>query len=356
MHSINSQTSFWYTIFRGLVAAMIVSVVGDCPAAGQGTNRGVTPECQKSIDRGTDWLIACMRPDGMLGPDLNQPADLSCTSIAGLALLSQGNTPLGGKNAQELRRIIDAVLIMVKWLPLQPREDRPITLVQRKIGFHADRFLAALFLSQALGDAEEADPEIRQALTKLVGEIGRAQGRDGTWGDESWAPVLGTVLGWESLRSAHSCGLEVNGSAQLAGDALLKKLQSKLDRRETWMHDFYKDASSIRVLYSLGYKNEPAFEKCVDRTLKFASEDDRPFTQAGGEEYLAFFLVTECMLHGNEPAWQDWYPTVSQKIMRVQNNDGSWSGHHCIVQRTFCTAAALLTLQATQYSLPISNL
>lgn len=326
------------------------------PARAAGRNKGMSPACQRSVAQGMDWLISCMRPDGMFGPDLNQPADLSCTAIAGLALLSQGNTALGGKHAKQLREIIDAVLIMVKWLPTKPRKDRPISLVQRKIGFHADRFLAALFLSQALGDADTADPEIRAALVKLVGEIGQAQGQDGTWGDDSWAPVLGTVLGWESLRSAHSCGLEVAASAQLAGDALLEKLQSKLHRRESWMHDFYKDASSIRVLYSLGYQDEPAFQECVERTLKFAREDDRPFTQAGGEEFLAFFLVTECMLHGNEPAWQEWYPTVSAKIIAIQNNDGSWSGHHCIVQRTFCTAAALLTLQATQYSLPISNL
>jgi hypothetical protein len=326
------------------------------PALAQSRPVGVSPECQKSIDRGTDWLMSCMRPDGLFGPDLNQPADLSCTSIAGLALLSQGNTPLGGKHSEELRRIIDAVLIMVKWLPAQPRDERSITLVQRKIGLHADRFLAALFLSQALGDADAADPEIRAALVKLVDEIGAAQGKDGTWGDESWAPVLGTVLGWESLRSANTCGLQVHASARLAGDALLERLQAKGRRRESWMHDFYKDASSIRVLHSLGYEDEPAFQDCVKRTLKFAREDDRPFTQAGGEEFLAFFLVTECMLNSDDPQWQAWYPTVSKKIIRIQNNDGSWSGHHCIVQRTFCTAAALLTLQATHYSLPISNL
>jgi len=28
----------------------------------------------------------------------------------------------------------------------------------------------------------------------------------------------------------------------------------------------------------------------------------------------------------------------------VQNADGSWSGHHCITGRTFCTAAALNVL------------
>lgn len=341
--------------------AWVVAISAFClpaNALGQSLPGGITPESRRSIDRGTEWLIAAMRPDGMLGADLNQPADLSCTSMAGLALLSQGNTPLGGPRSKELRKIIDAVLVMLKWLPARDREreHRGITLVQRKIGLNADRFLAALFLSQVLGEADAADPEVRQALERLVREIAHAQGKDGTWGDESWAPVLGTVLGWESLRSARSCGFEVDASARLAGDALLKKLKATMNHRQSWMHDFYKDASSIRVLYSLGYKDEPVFQECVDRTLEFATKDNRPFTQAGGEEYLAFFLVTECMLHGGDREWQSWYPTVSQKIIARQNGDGSWTGHHCIVDRTFCTAAALLTLQATHYSLPISNL
>lgn len=339
-----------------LLAVAALAILPAAPSRGEDRIVGVTPECRDSIRLGTKWLLSAMRPDGMIGADVDQPADLSCTAITGLALLSQGNTPLGGEHSRELRQIIDAVLIMLKWTPPRPNSPRGITLVQRKIGLNADKFLAALFLSQVLGEANEADPEVRQALDKLVDEISRAQGKDGTWGDESWAPVLGTVLGWESLRSAHSCGLQVEGSAKLAGDALLKKLKGKIGRRESWMHDFYKDASSIRVLYSTGFKNEPAFQDCVTRTLKFATDDDRPFTQAGGEEYLAFFLVTECLLHERDPQWQSWYPTVSRKIIRMQNSDGSWTGHHCIVNRTFCTAAALLTLQATHYSLPISNL
>ena len=121
------------------------------------------------------------------------------------------------------------------------------------------------------------------------------------------------------------------------------------------MHELYKDASSIRVLYSLGYKGDPAFEECVGRTLRIAEADDRPFTHAGGEEYLAFFFVTECLLHERNPQWQVWYPTVSKKIIRVQNRDGSWTGHHCITSRTFCTAAAILVLTAPNRYLPISQ-
>jgi hypothetical protein len=46
---------------------------------------------------------------------------------------------------------------------------------------------------------------------------------------------------------------------------------------------------------------------------------------------------------------------VRDKIVAVQNEDGSWSGAHCITSRVFCTAAALLVLNAPRRYLPISQ-
>jgi hypothetical protein len=316
----------------------------------------MTPECHRSIERGTEWLISAMRLDGSVGTDVGMPPDLSCTAIFGLALLSQGNTLVAGPHAAELRRVANAVLDMVERLPEDEYRVQRLTLVQRKIGRNADRFLAALFLAQLMGEAGIIEKDARHALEGLVEEICAAQGPDGTWGSESWAPVLGTVLGWECLRAASSGGLRVDGSATAAGDALLERLRATSSRRDHWMFEFYKTASSIRVLYSLRYRHDPVFERCVRRILELARRDDRPFVEAGGEEYLAFFLVTECLLQQRDPLWESWYPLVRDKLISVQNADGSWSGHHCIKARTFCTAAALLTLQAANFYMPTSNL
>jgi hypothetical protein len=316
----------------------------------------VTAGCQLSIERGHHWLISAMRRDGAIGTDIGEPPDLGCTAITGLAILAHGDTPFTGPHREELRRLLDYLLTSIERLPTGDDPVRPGTLVRRKIGRNADLFLCALFLSQALGETPGYENDIRLALEKLVSIICHTQGRDGTWGNESWAPVLGTVLGWESLRAASSCGLTVDASAQLAGDALIKHLKTEANKDADWMHNFYKSASSVRVLYSLNYRDDPIFIDCVNKILKVVHSDNRPFVQAGGEEYLAFFLVTECLLQLQESQWQSWYPTVRDKLMSTQNTDGSWSGHHCIKGRTFCTAAALLTLQAPNLCLPISNL
>ncbi|MBI1348687.1 hypothetical protein GC163_20635 [bacterium] len=314
----------------------------------------VTPESQRSIELGTEWLVSAIQRHGV-GVDIHQPPDLSCTAMVGLVLLSQGNTLSGGRHASDLRRVLEAVLFRLDQVPEDYRPRASFTLVQTKIGRNVDMFLSALFLSQMLGDSGYYEKDVRSALEKLVRIIGSSQGEDGTWGNESWAPVLGTVLGWESLRAAHSCGLSVHASAERAGDALMTRFKAKASD-EDWMRSFYKEAAGIRVLHSLGHRDDPVFEDCVQRLIHIAQTDRRHFVQAGGEEYLAFFLVTECLLQEPRPAWQPWYPTVRDNLIKHQNRDGSWSGHHCITARTFCTAAALLTLQAPYRFLSVSDL
>lgn len=323
------------------------------------TNRGkaedkLTIECRRSIDKGTKYLLASIQRSGVpLDPE--QQPDLSCTAIVGLALMSQGNSISGGPHIRELRRILDAILSRVEELPDVMKYRMSDSLVQRKIGVQADLFLTALFLTQVLSDPGPYAADVRRSLEKIVGIIARSQQEDGTWGEESWAPVLGTVLGWESLRAASSCGFKIDASAEKAGEALLKKLKQVANREEHWMHNLYKDASGVRVLGSLGMRKDPAFQACVDRIVHVAKTDDRPFIYAGGEEYLSFYLATECLIQDPQDNWRAWYPTVRDKLIRVQNRDGSWSGHHCITSRTFCTAAALLALQAPYKLLPISD-
>ena len=43
-------------------------------------------------------------------------------------------------------------------------------------------------------------------------------------------------------------------------------------------------------------------------------------------------------------------------VLVVQNADGSWSGHHCLTGKVFCTATALLTLQTPNRYLPMDEL
>lgn len=121
------------------------------------------------------------------------------------------------------------------------------------------------------------------------------------------------------------------------------------------MHTLYKNATGVRVLYALGMDGEPIAKKAFADVEQLVGKDNTAFSQAGGEEYLAFHLITETMLQKGGDDWANWFPTIRDKIIGVQNADGSWTGHHCITSRTFCTAAAILVLTAPNRYLPISQ-
>ena len=318
---------------------------------GSGQFEESTTKSEKAVRKGTDWLLKTFNPDGGCGTDLTAPTDIACTAMVGLALLSQGNTPLHGVHSREVRRILLYILEQVDHMPLDDITPRTDTQVQVKIGRHAHSFFAALFLSQALGEVENQE-RVRKALRRLVGVIERAQKEDGTWGAESWAPVLGTVMGWSSLRASHSVGFPVKASIERTQ----KKLVEQMDQQaQGWMQDLYKNASGLRVLWAAGKGDEPVPKKVMASVLHLIATDQTPFTQAGGEEFLAFHLLNECLLQAGGEKWRKWFPNLRDRLVQVQNEDGSWAGHHCITSRTFCTAAALLVLASPNRYLPISQ-
>ncbi len=351
-----ADRSIWAFALSLLLGALFLGVIPNLVNAGELKPNNFDAKTKQSIDRGLQFLVTTIRRDGTVGTDLHQPPDLGCTAMVGLTLLSEGSTPRGGRYTRESTQLLYGVLDLVQQRPLRVAGSTEVTLVQRKIGMNADLFLATLYLSEVYYEAPGVEAEIKKALTRLIEHICQTQGKDGTWGNESWAPILGTVMGWESLRSASSAGFQIEASARLVGDALMANLKKRSADEQNWMHEFYKDASSLRVLYSLNYRDDPVFKECLERLLNRIKNDPRPFQLAGGEEYLSFYLVTECLLKEEKPEWVAWYPKVRDELMLTQNRDGSWTGHHCITNRTFCTSAALLTLLAPNRSLTMSEL
>jgi len=86
--------------------------------------------------------------------------------------------------------------------------------------------------------------------------------------------------------------------------------------------------------------------------------DDKAFIAGfgnnGGEEFLSYMNISETLLVKGGKEWQSWDKSICENLHRVQNEDGSWSGHHCITGRTFCTATALLTLMADRAPVPLA--
>lgn len=314
----------------------------------------VTRESERAVQRGVDFLMKTINRDGSCGVDVGQPADIGCTSMVGLALLAQGSTPMEGPRSRELCDLRGFILRQAENMPSDDITSATGTQLQNKIGRHAHSFFATLFLSQLLGEGNNPEP-VRNALRRVCAAVIKSQTSDGDWGNQSWAPTLGTVMGWVSLRAADFAGMKVGGAPQKTAEHLIKKMGSADVQNRGWMHELYKNATGIRVLYAMQLEEEDVAKKAFSDVLKFVTTDNTPFSQAGGEEFLAFHLITETMLQKGGEDWEKWFPVVRDKIVKVQNGDGSWTGHHCITSRTFCTAAAILVLTAPYRYLPISQ-
>ena len=42
--------------------------------------------------------------------------------------------------------------------------------------------------------------------------------------------------------------------------------------------------------------------------------------------------------------WQKWNGDMKAKLLKLQNEDGTWAGHHCITGRVAVTSAAILVM------------
>jgi len=314
----------------------------------------ITEKSTAAVRKGNEFMLKTMNRDGGCGVDVGQGSDIGCTAMVGMSLMSQGNTPIEGPYNSEIRKIIGYMLKIVENMPSDNITSANGTQLQNKIGKQAHSFFATVFLSQAMGMGLDSE-QIRKAMTKLVSMIVRQQDSKGSWGNDAWAPVLGTVMGWLALRASHMVGMEVGGSPELTAKHLITQMKQQLGQNGGWMHTLYKNATGVRVLYAMGMENEEISKRAFKDVLQLVSKDNTAFTQAGGEEYIAFHLITETMLQKGGADWRTWLPVIRDRIIGVQNRDGSWTGHHCITSRTFCTAAACLVLTSPNRYLPISQ-
>ena len=76
------------------------------------------------------------------------------------------------------------------------------------------------------------------------------------------------------------------------------------------------------------------------------------FGSNGGEEFLSHSNIGESLVVKGGEAWKKWDAKMTENLNRIQNADGTWTGHHCITGRTFCTSSALMVLMVDRTPVP----
>lgn len=362
----------------------------------------IEPFMFKSID----YLVAAQHEDGGWGggshaaQNIRDPhavkTDPGTTSFAAMALLRAGNTPFSGKYKDSVMNATEYVVSAVEAAKNEgPRiTELTGTQLQSKLGQIIDTSMAAQFLARVLPLAEPdaaLQKRVEKALDKCVRKIEASQGEDGGWTTQGWAPVLQSSMNNQALELAQVAGRPVSdavlvksreyqrsdvsaddgavmgekarasaGVAFYAGAATQRataKDATEVERRFEQARKEGKVAPDAEVseetLLALGYEVEDARDKATayrqNQSLVRRLDDANylaGFGNNGGEEFISYMMSSESLVIAGGESWEKWNKQMHEMFEKIQNEDGSWSGHHCITSPVICTAAALLCLTA----------
>ncbi len=323
-------------------------------------------------------------------------SNVADTCIATLALIRAGSTAKAGDHAKQVRTAAAYVLGQIEASDEKSLYVTDVrgTRVQSKIGPYIDTFLSAQLLAELKDHMPDdaANKRLTAGLNKVLAKVETNQRGDGTWDDRGWAPVLSQAVAAKGMARAKQRGVgvkdevlartEQNAGKALSGGKFSGKGSAGVDLYSTaantgalsdsvntnemdekFVEDLAKTAKDPRVKRQAQeklqrYRATKANKVQAEKALVEKLEDPRfaaGFGSNGGEEFLSYMLVSESLVVKGGDEWERWDAAMTKSLARVQNQDGSWTGHHCITGRTFCTSAALLVLLADRAPMPLAK-
>jgi len=365
-----------FKIFTGgLAIASVLMVTGGRAEKVPSNNDAV----QLAVDKGLKWLVSVQGSDGGWGQDGGATSyirqserlessgnDVANTAVAAEALLHAGNTPSSGPYKESLRRAITFILQNTERSPAEGLAitDLKGTQIQRKLGPYIDTFLTSKLLAEL--DGRMGDPQlnarVRKSLEKCVAKIEKNQMKDGSWNlAGGWAPILGTSMASQSLDLAKRKGVAVNETVV----ANVDKYTVNSAAQPTTGTGRGGDSRAAEAMAPAAgvplYKSAQELEQ-LSRTEKDRAKNQgriaeingqladarfsTGFGSIGGEEFFSYLNVSESLRRTGGPTWDKWNGETKNKILKTQNDDGTWAGHHCITGRVAVTGAAILNLLA----------
>ena len=350
------------------------------------TSAAPDPTITVAVQKGAKWLASVQGADGGWGQDGGDASnvrqgvsleskgnDVANTAIAALALLRAGD-----QYRPNVERAVDFILRKVETSPADGLSVTDVnqTQVQRKLGPYIDTFVTAMLLAQVDGTfAKAANARIRTGLQKCVAKIEHNQMKDGSWNvGGGWAPLLGTSIASRSLYAAKQKGVAVNQEVMMAADAYTVKNQKDRESMARGVGsgagvgfsaagDVGGVAESVSVVAGAAgvalYQDAQALEQ-LSRTEESRKNNAREiaaingrlfdskfvdgYGSIGGEEFFSYLNISDGLKRSGGKEWNEWHSKITQKILKLQNEDGTWSGHHCITGRCAVTSVAILNL------------
>jgi hypothetical protein len=367
-----------------------------------GFSQHKTPEkVMASVTRGLNWIAKAQNENGGWGAgshyrqEVIDPhavaTDPATTAMVGMALLRSGSTLKSGEYSEQLHKALQYLLKAVETSDIhQPNiTTQTGTQIQTKLGANIDVILTSQFLSNTL-EAQDLDSSLRARIKAAqnicVDKIQRAQDHNGSIAGSGWAGVLQSSFATNALEAAEAQGASVDkkaldaarnfqknnydsktgnvntdmgagivlysvtGSARASAKEA-RKVEEEINKAKQDGRLTKDAAPTAETLREIGYDSDDAIKYStayeVYQSAKVRAQQDDVmdgFGNNGGEEFLSYLQTGESLIINKDESWQKWYDNMSGRLLKIQNNDGSWNGHHCITSPVFCTATCLLIL------------
>src|SRR5882672_5472686 len=354
------------------ISALAVAAVGVCSILGS-PNRPKVEATSPNVDKAVHWLVSVQGKDGGWGQDGGATSyvrsserletngnDVANTAVATLALVHAGNTPVRGEYRSPVRSGADFILRSVEDSPATGLAVTRIsgTQIQRKLGPYIDTFLTSTLLSELDGNMgdEQSNRRVRRALEKCVAKIEKNQQSDGSWNSGGgWAPILGTSMASRSLDMAGKKGVNVQTATMDKVEAYTVQAQTQSVTVAAAGVPLYQSAQALEQLSRSDRdraKNAPAIGAITKElsNAKFVNG----FGSMGGEEFFSYLNISDSLHRAGGEPWNKWNNQIKTQLVRLQNDDGTWAGHHCITGRVAVTGAAVMTLLAEKDPVVVS--
>jgi hypothetical protein len=351
------------------------------------------------------WLIDAQFENGGWGAGLNSAqqirdpkmvqADPATTAFAAMALIRSGSSLQKGPYKGNVKKALEFLLDAVEKTPKTAVNitTQHGTQPQSKLGQNIDVAMTAQFLARVVpltGHDPGLTNHTNAALDKCLRILENSQQTDGSWNTAGWAPVLNSAMANNALELGQKAGRKVEkstldrsrnyqasnvntetkdvaldkaagiqlyalSSAQRATAVESKKVRKTLmEAEEVTEEDLETVDEVVNILLDQGVEKEEAEVSAqaymANRAAAERMNDDSVlsgFGNNGGEEFLSYMMTSEAYIEsGDLEGWNNWHTRMSNLFGKIQNQNGSWSGHHCITSPVFCTAAIIMTLTA----------
>lgn len=352
------------------------------------------------VEDGQNWLLKAQNKDGGWGAgshsnqsEMNPHAvssDPATTAMAAMALYRCGHSIEKGIYKQNLS---NALLFLLN--EVEKNKDNEFitqirgTQIQTKLGQNIDAVLTLQFLNQVVPTLtnQQMTDRVEKAIQVCVDKIEKSYGSDGKVSGAGWAGVLQSSFANSGLEQASKNKKIKVSKEKIDAARNYQKSNYNPDNNSVKTEDgagvmLYAVSSSVRGSAAEAQEAEKIFEEAktagkIDKKAQMnrenlekigvskekaasydvaakvykaakvkAMEKDvlNGFGNNGGEEFLSFLQTGESMIVKKDNDWKNWYDNIGGKLIKIQNEDGSWNGHHCITSPVFCTATSLLIL------------